>query len=133
MPLVHGTQKVERITISLIPTGDDRSFENVPTTFSTLHRSYEWRRSSQTKYMIVPRKVSSNEVLIDFFVEPHAKGANSAKLASHFVQNFVERKIGSEWKGLKLGSVGRPTSALPPQKAFVRGTIEEILGAKLIR
>lgn len=133
MPLVHGPQKVERITISLVPTGDDRSFENVPTTFSTLHRSYEWRRSSQTKYMIVPRRVSSNEVLIDFFVEPHAKGANAAKLATRFVQSFVENKIASEWKGLKLGSVGRPTSALPPQKAFVRGTIEEMLGAKLVR
>jgi hypothetical protein len=133
MPLVHAPQKVERITISLVPTGDDRSFENVPTTFSTLHRSYEWRRASQMRYMIVPRKVSSNEILIDFFVEPATRGANSGKLASRFVDSFIQHKIGSEWKGLKLGTVGRPTAAHAPQKAFVRGTIEEMLGAKLVR
>ncbi len=133
MPPVHPPQKVERITISLVPTGDETSYENVPTTFSTLHRSYEWRRSSQMKYMIVPRKVTSKEVLIDFFVDLHTKGASAAKMATRLVENFVHQKIASEWKGLKLGVLGRPVAALPPQKTFVRGTIEEMLGAKLVR
>ncbi len=133
MPLAHPPQKVERITIHLVPTGDEASYENVPTTFSTVHRSYEWRRASQMRYMIVPRKVSSTEVLIDFFVDLQNKGANAAKTASRLVENFVHQKIGSEWKGLKLGVLGRPVAALPPQKTFVRGTIEEMLGAKLVR
>ncbi len=133
MPLAHPSQKVERITISLVPTGDEASFENVPTTFSSLHRSYEWRRAAQMKYMIVPRKVSSNEVLVDFFVDLQTKGANAAKTATRLVENFVQHKIGSEWKGLKLGMLGRPVAALPPQKTFVRGTLEEMLGAKLVR
>jgi hypothetical protein len=47
------------------------------------------------------------------------------------VQGFVEEKIQSEWKGLRLGSISRPTLAIPPRKSFVRGTIEEILGNSL--
>ena len=131
MSVAQSPQKVERVTISLVPTADERSYENVPTTFSTLHRSYEWRRSAQTKYMIVPRRVSSKEVLVDIFVE--AQGKAGGKGAARFVQNFVQHKIASEWKGLKLGTVGRPISAQAPNKTYVRGTIEEMLGTKQIR
>jgi hypothetical protein len=37
----------------------------------------------------------------------------------------------TEWRGLKLGGISRATAAQPPDKTFVRGTIEEILGANL--
>lgn len=133
MPLARSASKVERITVTLLPTADERSFENVPSTFSALHRSYEWRRSTNMRYMIIPRKISNREILIDFFVDRTAKAATTAKASLKAVEHFVQAKVGSEWKGLKFGGVGRPISAQPPQKMFVRGTIEEMLGAKVIR
>jgi hypothetical protein len=131
MSVSRSTPRVERITLTLVPVAEEHSYDNVPTTFSQTHRSYEWRKSAHLRYMIVPKKVSSKEVLVDFFFELHGK--ESVKDAMKNVQQFVEHKVVSDWKGLKLESLGKPTASLPPQKAFVRGTIEEMLGTKLIR
>ena len=45
--------------------------------------------------------------------------------------NLIEMKVTSEWRGLRLGEIGRPTTAVPPQKSYIRGTIEDMLGASL--
>jgi hypothetical protein len=131
MVLARGAQKVERFTITLVPTADERSFRNVPSTFSTSNRSYEWRHSADLSYMIVPKKISSSEILVDLFVNPVKKGKIVHGDVPKLIHSFVQKKIDSEWRGLKLGGISRPTSALPPQKAFLRGTIEEMLGARL--
>jgi hypothetical protein len=133
MVLSRGAQKVERVTITLVPTADERSFRNVPSTFSPTNRLYEWRHSAEINYMLVPKKISSSEILVDLFVNPAKKGKALSRDLSKLVHTFVQKKIESEWKGLKLGGISRPTSAVPPQKTFVRGTIEEMLGADLGR
>jgi len=127
----HGASKTERVTITLLPTADERSFRNVPTTFSPANRSYEWRRAEHMSYMLVPRKISSSEIQVDLFVTPPKGGKLQAKNLPKVVQNFVRGKMESEWRGLKLGSIGKPSTAVPPQKSFIRGTIEEMLGANL--
>ena len=131
MAPTHGVAKTERVTITLLPTADDRSYRNVPTTFSAANRSYEWRQAEQISYMLVPRKISRSEILVDLFVAPPKKGKLPAKSLSRIVQTFVRGKIETEWRGLKVGSIGKLTAAAPPQKMFVRGTIEEMLGANL--
>ncbi len=133
MSLSRSTPKVDRYTVTLVPTSDEKSFEHLPTTFSAVHRSYEWRRAAHMKYMIVPRKVSGREILVDFFVDHTAYAASSSRLALKSVEQFVQRKIASEWKGLKLAGVGKPIEAPAPSKVIVRGTIEEMLGTKLVR
>jgi hypothetical protein len=65
------------------------------------------------------------------FLNPQKRGRIEPKEMLKLVQGFVEEKIQSEWKGLRLGSISRPTLAIPPRKSFVRGTIEEILGNSL--
>jgi hypothetical protein len=127
----HGPVKTERVTITLLPTADERSFKNVPTTFSAANRSYEWRRAEHMSYMLVPRKISSTEILVDLFVTPPKGGKLQARNLPRVVQEFVRGKMESEWRGLKLGGIGRPITAAPPQRAFVRGTIEEMLGTNL--
>ena len=131
MVLSRGAQKVERVTITLVPTADERSFHNVPSTFSTVNRSYEWRHSAELSYMLVPKKISSSEILVDLFVNPVKKGKIVLRDMPKVIQSFVQKKIESEWRGLKLGGISRPTAAVPLQKTFVRGTIEEMLGAHL--
>jgi hypothetical protein len=131
MVLSRGAHKVERVTITLVPTADERSFHNVPSTFSPTNRSYEWRHSADINYMLVPKKISSSEILVDLFVNPSKKGKAVLRDLPKLVLSFVQKKIESEWRGLKLGGISRPTAAVPPQKAFVRGTIEEMLGANL--
>jgi hypothetical protein len=133
MVLSRGAQKVERVTITLVPTADERSFQNVPSTFSPANRSYEWRHSSELSYMLVPRKISSNEILVDLFVNPVKKGKIVIRDVAKMIQSFVQKKIDTDWRGLKLGGISRPTAATPPQKTFMRGTIEEMLGAHLER
>ena len=133
MSLAKGAPKVDRYTVTLVPTTDEAPFEHLPTTFSAAHRSYEWRRASHMKYMIVPRKVTGREIQIDFFIDPASHAVVSSKAGLKSVEQFVQRKIASEWKGLKLTGVGKPTEALAPSKVMVRGTIEEMLGTKLIR
>ena len=49
------------------------------------------------------------------------------------VEKFVHEKVGSEWHGLKLARISKATTAVPPERRFVRGTIEEILGSRLDR
>jgi hypothetical protein len=131
MVLSRGAQKVERVTITLVPTADERSFHNVPSTFSPTNRSYEWRHSADLSYMLVPKRISNSEILVDLFVNPVKKGKIVLRDMPKAIQSFVQKKIESEWKGLKLGGISRPTAAVPPQKTFVRGTIEEMLGAHL--
>jgi hypothetical protein len=133
MPVAKGIQKVDRYTVTLVPTTDDAPFEHIPTTFSATHRLYEWRRAARMKYMIVPRKVSGREIQIDFFLDPTSEAAASSKMGLKSVEQFFQRKIASEWKGLKLTAVGKPIEAQAPSKVMVRGTIEEMLGTKLIR
>jgi hypothetical protein len=133
MVLSRGAQKVERVTITLVPTADERSFHNVPSTFSRTNRSYEWRHSAEISYMLVPKRISGSEIQVELFVSPVKKGKIVMRDLPKVIHSFVQKKIESEWKGLKLGSISRPTAAVPPQKTFVRGTIEEMLGANLER
>jgi hypothetical protein len=127
----RGAHKVERVTITLVPGGDERSFIQVPSTFDRLERTYGWRRTESLEYMIVPTRISNTEVKLDFFFSAQRKGKQQLRSALKVVEDFVREKIGSEWKGLSFGSIGRPTFATPPTKSFVRGTIEEMLGANL--
>lgn len=131
MPLSRGPQKVERVTITLVPTSDDRGFRHVPSTFSPANRTYGWRKFDQIGYMIVPKKINNHEIKVDIFVELLKKGKAQISSVQKFVQDFVNSKIQTEWHGLKLGSISRATEAEPPNKTFKRATIEEILGAKL--
>jgi hypothetical protein len=127
----RGAHKVERVTITLVPGGDERSVIQVPSTFDRLERTYGWRRTENLEYMIVPTRISNTEVKLDFFFSAQRKGKQQLRSALKVVEDFVREKIGSEWKGLSFGSIGRPTFATPPTKSFVRGTIEEMLGANL--
>lgn len=131
MGLSRGAHKIERVTVTLVPTSDDRSFRHVPSTFSATNRTYGWRRAEQMDYMIVPVRISSNEIKVDLFVNTPKKGKLQSRNVQRVVQEFVKEKIESEWRGLKLAGISRPTVATPPQKSFVRGTIEEMLGSNL--
>ena len=131
--MVHsrGNQKFERVTITLVPTADERSFRHIPSTFSKTNRTYGWRHFEQMDYMIVPKKISSNEIKVDIFVDPTSRKKLQATDVQRAVAEFVKVKIHSEWAGLKLGNISRATVALPPDQTFHRGTIEEILGTNL--
>ncbi len=125
----RGPVKAERVTITFVPSGDERNLPRVPTTFSSSDRSYQWRRMEQLNYMLVPRKISNAEVQVDLFLNPVKKGKIPAKEIERVVQSLVNEKSQTEWKGLRLTGISRPTVAKPPQKTIVRGTIEEILGS----
>jgi hypothetical protein len=127
----RGAQKVERVTITFTLNADERNFPTVPSTFSAADRSYQWRRLVQMNYMLVPRKISNTEVQIDMFLSPQKKGRVAAKEVEKAVQGLIDEKMHTEWKGLRLMGISRPTFAKPPQKAVIRGTIEEILGSTL--
>ena len=129
----RGAQKCDRVTVTLVPTTDDRSFRHGPSTFSSIHRSYEWRKAKSLSYMIVPKRISSVKIEVDVFVTGERKGKLPSKAVQKVVQDFMRERIESEWKGLKLGAIGRPTPAAPPQKALVRGSIEDILGVNFGR
>jgi hypothetical protein len=131
MVMSRGAHKFERVTITLVPTADERSFRHVPTTFSPTERMYTWRHFEKLEYMIVPKKVSNKEIKIDLFVDPQIKGKGSPLQLQKLIQNFVSTKIETDWTGLKLASIGRASVATPPEQMFRRGTIEEILGAQL--
>ncbi|MGA9116013.1 MAG: hypothetical protein WB626_04495 [Bacteroidota bacterium] len=131
MAHARGPQKVERLTITLLPTSDERSFRNVPSTFNTSNRTYAWRQMSRLNYMLVPRKISGTEIKVDIYVNLAKKpGAQPVRIAK-LVQDFVEERIQSEWRGLRLAGIARAGAAQPPLQAFRRGTIEEMLGATL--
>jgi hypothetical protein len=127
----RGQHKYERLTITLVPTSDDRGFRHIPSTFSATNRTYGWRHYEQMDYMIVPKKIASNEIKVDIFVDPQKKGKSQPADVQKAVQSFVKEKIHTEWNGLRLGAISRASAAVPPDQAFHRGTIEEILGTKL--
>jgi hypothetical protein len=84
-------------------------------------------------YMIVPKRITSGRIEVDVFVDAVKKGKAQGRDIQKTVQEFVMSKIGSEWKGLKLGAIGRAGSAVPPQRSVVRGSIEDILGVTFDR
>ena len=83
-------------------------------------------------YMVVPKRITSERIEVDVFVDSLKKGRTPSKEVQKevqkVVQDFVKTMIESEWKGLKFGGIGRAGSAVPPQKGLVRGSIEDILG-----
>jgi len=127
----RGPVKAERVTMTFTPVGDERSLPRVPTTFSSSDRSYQWRRMEHVSYMLVPRKISNSEVQVDLFLNPLKKGKIPTKEIERVVKSLVSEKSQTEWKGLRLTNVSRPTVAKPPQKTIIRGTIEEILGSSV--
>jgi hypothetical protein len=131
MVLSRATHKFERVTITLVPTADESSFRYVPSTFRTTDRTYGWRHFEQLEYMLVPTKITSHEIKVDMFVGLSKRGKPHPGSIQKIVQSFVKEKIHTEWRGLRLGGISRATSAQPPDQTFVRGTIEEILGANL--
>jgi hypothetical protein len=131
MSASRGAHKVERVTVTLLPRGDARSIIHIPSTYNQVQRAYDWRRAEGFEYMIVPTRVSSKEVRVDLFFNFGAAVHHQAKDIQKFLRHFVEAKVDAEWKGLKLGAVGRPTAALPPRETIVRGAIEDILGSDL--
>jgi len=127
----RASHKYERVTLTFVPTSDERSFRHIPTTFRSTDRTYEWRHFEKLDYMMVPRKISNKEIKVDMFVELQAKGkgAQTQKL----IENFVSAKIRTDWLGLKLAGISKASAAAPPEHDYRRGTIEEILGAQLDR
>ncbi|MBM2845410.1 MAG: hypothetical protein HW407_722 [Bacteroidetes bacterium] len=131
MVVSRGTQKFDRVTITLVPTADERSYRHVPSTFDRTNRTYAWRHFEKIEYLIVPTKISSREVKIDMFVGSTGKRKAHGSSLYKTIENLVKTKIESEWQGLKLAGISRPTNAAPPEQTFSRGTIEEILGTSL--
>lgn len=131
MVLSRGEQRTERVTITFVPTADERSFRHVPSTFSVANRRYGWRHYEAVNYMIVPRKISNNEIKVDMFVGSARGKRMPASDVQKIVQGFVNKKIHSEWHGLKLAGISRASLATPPEQLIRRGTIEEILGTNL--
>ncbi len=130
MSPVRTAHRVERVTVKLVPTSNDRSFKHIPSTFSPARRMYNWRHFESGDYMLVPRKVSHSEVQVDIFVDVRSTKKVGEGLRK-VVQEFVNARIEKDWEGLKLSSLGRPTEAEPPSKTFKRSTIEEIMGVRL--
>ena len=130
MAVSRGPHKVERVRVTFVPTDDEQGFRHIPSTFSPSSRTYGWKKEEQMEYLIVPKKISSDQVVVEMFIEPK-KGKTSPAQIQKVVQEFVTAHVESEWHGLKVSRIGRATSAVPPDRRFVRGTIEEILGSEL--
>jgi len=128
MVATRSLQKVERVTLTLHPEPLERLPMRVPTTFDANARTYGWKHSSRMNYMIVPRKISSSEIKVDLFITAPRGGRMASRDVQKLVQSFVQSKIASEWRGLVLGEISRPTAGVPPTKSIVRGTIEDMLG-----
>jgi len=129
----HGAHKFDRVTVTLLPTEEDRSFRSVPSTFSTTNQTYQWKKGQSVNYMIVPRRVTGAKIEIDVFLEATKGGKLQKASLQKVVQDLLEGKIASEWKGLKLDAVGRAGSAVPPRRSLLRGSIEDILGVAFDR
>lgn len=123
--------KIDRVTITLVPTADERSYQHVPTTFSPSSRRYGWRHHATLNYMIVPKKISSSEIKVDMFIGVQKGKRMDAIEMQKVVQRLVKTKIESEWQGLRLAGISRASAGVPPQQVFRRGTIEEMLGTDL--
>jgi hypothetical protein len=133
MSAIRGSQRFERVTVTLVPLTDDKHVLQVPTTFNSVDRTYGWQKSGAVDYMIVPTRIANSEVKIDIFLNPQKRGKLPLKDVGRIAENLVKGKIATEWKGLRLGGISKPSVAQPPQKIFRRGTIEEILGTPLDR
>jgi hypothetical protein len=127
----RGSQKFDRVTVTFVPSADEKSYRNVPSTFSPLHRSYEWRRSSMVSYMIVPKRISNVKIEVDVFVNAGKRGKLPGREVQKVVHDILQSGVSAEWAGLKLDTVGRCTTAAPPEKSLFRGSIEDILGVAL--
>ncbi|HSQ74428.1 MAG TPA: hypothetical protein VLT13_02655 [Bacteroidota bacterium] len=133
MTMSRESHKCERVTLTLVPRTDERTLLHIPSTFNKVERTYAWRTAGALNYMLVPTRISSNEIKVDLFVDPLRKGKGQLKNLQKAVQDFVHEKIQTEWRGMKLESISRATVAVPPTSTIVRGTIEEILGASFER
>ncbi len=133
MSLSREQHKFERVTLTLVPRADDRTLLHIPSTFNKVERTYSWRTAGSINYMLVPTRISSTEIKVDLFVDPLRKGKVQPKSLVKAVQELVSHKMEKEWRGLKLESISRPSTAIPPNNTIVRGTIEEILGASFDR
>ncbi len=131
MAAARGALKVERVTVTLVPQGDQRGTLRVPSTYSSIQRTYNWRRSADLEYMIVPTRVSSKEIQVDFFVKVAGLARQRVRDLQKTLRGFVEEMLDTEWKGLRLGTIGKPSAAVPPRESIVRGTIEDILGGSI--
>jgi len=132
MALSRGPHKVERVRVTFVPTDDEEGFRHIPSTFSPSSRTYGWKKMDQMDYLIVPKKISSDQVVVEMFVETR-KGKTTPAQVQKAVEQFVSERVESQWHGLKVARIGKATSAVPPERRFVRGTIEEILGSQLDR
>jgi len=133
MTISRESHKCERVTLTLVPRTDERALLHIPSTFNKVERTYAWRTAGAMNYMLVPTRISSNEIKVDLFVDPLRRGKGQLKNLQKAVQDFVHQKIQTEWRGMKLESISRATIAAPPTSTIVRGTIEEILGASFER
>jgi hypothetical protein len=133
MAIAREPHRTERVTITLVPRSDERILPNIPSTFNRIERTYSWRTAGSLNYMLVPTKISSGEIKVDLFLDPLKRGKLQARGLQKAIQEFVNDKIQTEWRGLKLESISRPIMAAPPSDAIVRGTIEEILGTNFER
>jgi hypothetical protein len=128
----RASQKCERLTVTFLPSADGPGFDRVPSTLNPVQQSYEWRKGEDVSYMIVPKRISHQAVEVDFFVTAGKKGMKlQPKIVHKAVLELVLGKIGKEWRGLKLASIGRPTLTSMPGRLVVRGSIEDILGVGL--
>jgi len=130
MPLSRNSQKVECVRVTFVPTDDEQGFRNIPSTFSPSSRTYGWKRMHELEYLIVPKKISSDQIVVEMYVDSR-KGKTTTAQVQKAVEKFVHEKVESEWHGLKLARISKATTAVPPERRFVRGTIEEILGSRL--
>jgi hypothetical protein len=128
MSAARDQMKIERVTITFRPRGDARGTMRVPSTYDAVQRAYGWRNAGGIEYMIVPTRVSGQEVEVDLFVNVRGIPRSRAQGLSRLVRAFVEERTETEWKGLEVHSIGRPTAAVPPSARMVRGSIEDILG-----
>lgn len=132
MALAHEDSKFERLTVTLIPRGGISAFTRIPSTFSLAERSYSWNHYEKMNYMIIPQKISVHEIKVDIYIDMGRKGALKPVEIQKQVQSLVKAKLLGEWSGLRLDAISRPIAALPPARILTRGTIEEILGVKLV-
>jgi len=70
----RGGQKFGRVTVTLVPSSDDRSFRSVPSTFNATDRSYRWRRAQSMSYMNRAETCHERTIEVDVFVDSAKKG-----------------------------------------------------------
>ena len=128
MAAARGSMKVERVTVTFHPRGDARGTMRVPSTYDASQHAYGWKRATEFEYMIVPTRVSGQEVQVDFFINVQHLPRPQLQGLPRLVRSFLEEQAETEWKGLEIRTIGRPAAATPPRDRMVRGSIEDILG-----